>query len=119
LTIIISCAGHSEFAERLNEFLLRSRRFSSASISIKNDEVTIENHLSDVKKIDVRRHLEGFLASSGDLAAYSIIEFNGIFTIGIMQPTEKLLRHACEMCGCIARTEYDLIIHKRLHAGYI
>jgi hypothetical protein len=119
VAILISCAGDASLAIRLRDFLSKSKWLQFTSISTNNDELSIEDRLMGVKRNDVKRLLEAFLASNADLKEYSVTEFNGIFIVGIMQPTVKLLRHACEMCGCITRTEDDLIIHRRLHAGYI
>jgi hypothetical protein len=119
VAVIVSCAGDDSLAVRLRDFLNKSKWLQFATISVYDDEVTIEDRLIDVKIRDVQRLLEAFLASNNDLDEYSVTEFNGIFTVGIMQPTVTLLRHACEMCGCIARTKDDLIVHRRLHAGYI
>lgn len=119
VAIIVSCAGDQPLAMRLRDFLSKSKWLQFASISANDDELTLESKLMNVKHKDVKRLLEAFLASNDDLAEYSVIEFDDVFTIGIMQPTVKLLRHACEMCGCITRTEDDLIVHRRTHAGYI
>ena len=98
---------------------MRSWRFSDAAISVSEDEVRIENNLPDTKKKDVRWLLEAFLALNDDLAKYSVIEFSDIFTVGMRQAVEKLVRHACESCGCVTQTELDLIVHRRTHAGHI
>lgn len=119
MAILISCAGDESLALGLHEFLSKSKWLQSATISVNNDELSIEDRLNSIKTKDVQRLLEAFLALNDDLDEYSVTEFNDIFTVGIMQPTVTLLRHACEMCGCITKTEDDLIIHRRLHAGFI
>ena len=117
--LIISCASDESVAMRLRDFLSKSKWLRFATISVNNDEITIEGRPISVKRQDIRRLLEAFLASNDDLKEYSVTEYNDLYIVGIMQPTEKLLRHACDMCGCITKTEDDLIVHRRLHAGYI
>jgi hypothetical protein len=119
VTILVSCAGDESVALRLHNFLSKSKWLKFATISVSNDELSIEDKLIDVNTKDIHRLLEAFLASNHDLHEYSVTEFNDIFTVGIKQPTVTFLRHACEMCGCITRTEDDLIVHRRLHAGFI
>jgi hypothetical protein len=90
----------------------------SASVTTSNDEVVIDSKRTGVKKKEVKTLIEAFLASSDDLKEYSVIEIYDNFIVGILQPTEKLLRHACDMCGCITDTEVELIIHRQTHAGH-
>jgi hypothetical protein len=115
VAILISCAGDESLALRLRDFLSKSKWLKSASFSVNTDELMIYDKQMAVKHKDVKRLLEAFMASNNDLAQYSAIEFSDTFTVGIIQPTVKLLRHACEMCGCITASEVELIAHRRTH----
>jgi hypothetical protein len=114
---IINCAGDDSLAVRVRDFVSKSKWVRFATFSVNSDEVMIEDGFG-VKTKDVRRLLEAFIASNNDLDKYSIIEINGVFTIGIVQPIVKLLRHACEMCGCITATEVELIDHRQTHFAH-
>ncbi len=115
MTIVINCAGDAELADRIRQFLLRSKTSPDASISIVNDEIMIQDPQSTLQDKDVRKLLDDFLASNNHPAGYSITQFGEIFTVGIPQSIDKLVI-SCEICGYLAHDEDELMIHKRTHA---
>lgn len=110
---LISCAGDSDLAKRLFDFLVSAFPSSADMISLDEAEVTIRGKKLYIKNNEVRTTLSKFQASNTDLAGYSITEFGNIFTIGIMQSLDKLV-FSCEMCGYLATYEEDLINHKKI-----
>ena len=111
--VLISCAGDSDLAKRLFDFLVSAYPSSADMISLDEAEVTIRGKKLDIKNNEVRNTLSKFQASNTDLAGYSITEFGNIFTIGILQSLDKLV-FSCEMCGYLAQYEEDLINHKKI-----
>jgi hypothetical protein len=115
MQLVVSCAGDNELAKKLHSYL--TSKFSSAPydlISLREDEVTIQNMELGIKNAAVRKFLDEFVGSNPDLAGYSITEFGDIFTIGVAQSLDKVVL-TCEMCGYLARHEDELNIHKRTH----
>jgi hypothetical protein len=114
--VLISCAGDSDLAKKLCNFLLSA--YPSAAntniISLKEDEVTIQNDELGIKNDEVRKSLSKFQASNADLVGYSITQIGDIFTIGIQQSLDKVIL-SCEICGYLAQHEDELNIHKRTH----
>jgi len=90
VTKVISCAGDLELANRLHQFLLLSEMSSHAIFSIENDEIAIANGQSPINNRNVRRLLEGFLASNDDLDDYSLTNIGELFTIGILRKMHDL-----------------------------
>jgi hypothetical protein len=115
MAVVISCAGDSELANKLYSYL--ASRFSATPaglISLKEDEITIQNEELGIKNDAIRKSLDKFIRSNSDLASHSITEFGDIFTIGIPQNLDKVIL-SCEMCGYLARHDEELNIHKRTH----
>lgn len=114
--VVVSCAGDGDLAKRLYDFLVSA--YPSAAntdmISLKEDEVTIQNKELGIKNDEMRKSLAKFQASNADLVGYSITEFEHVFTIGIPHSLDKVIL-SCEMCGYLAHNEDELIIHKRIH----
>src|SRR5262245_53549389 len=106
----VSCAGDSELAKKLHDYL--ASRFPSAPISLEEDEITIQLDNGEIQK-----SLEEFVGSNPDLAGYSVIGSGDIFTVGIRQSLDKVILQ-CEMCGYLAKDEDEMMIHRRLH-GYL
>lgn len=111
--VLIDCAGDSDLARRVFDFLISAYPSKAGMISLDEAEVTIRNKTYDIKISEVREKLSNFQTSNADLAGYSITEFGNIFTIGILQTLDKLV-FSCEMCGYLARYEQDLINHKKI-----
>jgi hypothetical protein len=111
--VLISCAGDSDLAKRVFDFLISAYPSKAEMISLDEAEVTIRDKTSGIKNIEVRAKLSKFQTSNTDLTGYSITEFGNIFTIGILQTLDKLV-FSCEMCGYLARYEEDLINHKKI-----
>lgn len=59
--------------------------------------------------------LHDFIKCNPELADYySITEYDDLFVVGIPKGLDEMTVN-CEMCGYIASSEDDLIIHKRTH----
>jgi hypothetical protein len=116
-SIVISCAGDNELARKINDYLMDKITQSSDTIyiSLSEDEVEIVLEKLGVSKDEIRKLLEDFIKSSPELADdYSITEFDDVFVVGIPKSLDEMTVN-CEMCGYIASSEEDLIIHKRTH----
>jgi hypothetical protein len=84
-------------------------------ISLSEDEVEIILEKLEVSKEDIRKLLNEFIKSNPDLAdVYSIAEFEDVLVVGIPKSLDEMTAN-CEICGYIASSEEDLIIHKRTH----
>jgi hypothetical protein len=116
-SIVISCAGDSELARKINDYLMDRIALSKDTvyISLSEDEVEIVLEKLGVSREDIRKLLHEFIKSSSDLVDYySITEFDDLFVVGIPKSLDEMTFN-CEMCGYIASSEEDLIIHKRTH----
>jgi uncharacterized ferredoxin-like protein len=84
-------------------------------ISLLEDEVEIVLEKLGVSREDIGKLLNVFIKSNPELAdSYSITEFDNVFVVGIPKSVDEMTVN-CEMCGYIASSEEDLIIHKRTH----
>jgi hypothetical protein len=114
---VISCAGDNELARKINGYLM-DRIVSSKDtiyISLSEDEVEIVLEKLGVSRDDIRKLLQDFVKSDPELVDhYSITEFDDVFVVGIPKSLDEMAVN-CEMCGYIASSEEDLIIHKRTH----
>jgi hypothetical protein len=114
---VINCAGDSELARKINDFLVGKITQSSDTIyiSLSEDELEIVLEKLGVSKDEVRKLLNEFIKSNPELAdSYSITEFEDMFVVGIPKSLDEMAVN-CEICGYIASDEEDLIIHKRTH----
>jgi hypothetical protein len=115
--VVVSCAGDSELAKRLHDFLLSA--YPSAAntgiLALTGDEVTIDNSPLGIKNEAMQRSLAEFQSQNKDLVGYAISEFGNIFTIGILQSLDKVIL-SCEICGYLAHHEDEMSIHKRTHS---
>jgi hypothetical protein len=117
-SIVISCAGDNGLARKINDYLMDKITQSHDTIYISRyeDEVEIVLEKLGVSRDDVKKLLHDFIKSDPNLLAdrYSITEFDDLFVVGIPKSLDDLTVN-CEMCGYIASSEEDLIIHKRTH----
>jgi hypothetical protein len=116
-SIVISCAGDNELARKVNDYLTDRIAPSKDTIyiSLSEDEVEIVLEKLGVSRDDIRKLLHEFIESNPDLADnYSITDFEDVFVVGILKGLDEMTAN-CEMCGYIASSEEDLIIHKRTH----
>jgi hypothetical protein len=117
-SIVISCAGDNELARKINDYLMDkiTQSHDTSYISLYEDEVEIVLEKLGVSRDDVKKLLHDFIKSDPNLLAdrYSITEFDDLFIVGIPKSLDDLTVN-CEMCGYIASSEEDLIIHKRTH----
>ena len=116
-SILINCAGDTELARKINDYLVgkitQSNDTSHLLLSEDELEIVVEKH--GVSKDEIRMHLHEFIKSNPELADYySITEFNDMFVVGIPKRLDEMTVN-CEMCGYIASSEEDLNIHKRTH----
>ena len=114
--VIASCAGDSELAKRLYDFLLSTypAAANAGILALNEDEITIDNSQLGIKNEEIRKSLSEFQSQNKDLVGYSISEFGNIFTIGILQTIDKVIL-SCEICGYLAHHEDEMSIHKRIH----
>jgi hypothetical protein len=117
-SIIISCAGDSQLARKVNDYLIGKIAQSSNTINISlyEDEVEIVSENPGVSNDGIKNLLHDFIKSNSELADnYSITEFNdNVFVVGIQKSLDELTLN-CEICGYIASSEDDLNMHKRTH----
>jgi hypothetical protein len=116
-SIVINCAGDNELARKINDHLMDKIPQSGETIyiSLSEDEVEIILEELEVSKEDIRKLLNEFIKSNPDLAdVYSIAEFEDVFVVDIPKSLDEMTAN-CEICGYIASSEEDLIIHKRTH----
>jgi uncharacterized ferredoxin-like protein len=116
-SIVVNCAGDNELARKIHD-CLEDRIVQSKDtiyISLSEDEVEIVLERLGVSRDDIRKILHDFIKSDPDLADhYSITEFEDVFVVGIPKRLDEMAVN-CEMCGYIASSEEDLIVHKRTH----
>jgi uncharacterized ferredoxin-like protein len=117
LSLVINCAGDNELARKINDYLIGRIVPSKDTvyISLLADEVEIVLEKLGVSKDEIRKLLQEFIKSNPELADnYSITEFDDVLVVGILKSLDEMTVN-CEMCGYIASSEEDLIIHKRTH----
>ena len=116
-SIVINCAGDNELARKINDYLI-DRIIPSKDtiyITLSEDEVEIILEKLGVSKDDIRKLMNEFMKSNPELAdSYSVTEFEDMFVVGIPKSLDEMTVN-CEICGYIASSEEDLIIHKRTH----
>ena len=117
-SIVINCAGDNELAKKINDYLMDkiTQSHDTIYISLFEDEVELVLKKLGVSKDEMRKLLQDFIKSKSELADHqSITEFNdNVFVVGIPKSLDEMTVN-CEMCGYIASSEDDLIIHKRTH----
>ena len=114
-SIVISCAGDSDLARKINNYQMSTLTIPSKDtiyISLSEDEVEIALEKLGVSRENIRKILYDFIKSDPELGdRYSIIEFDDVFIAGIPKSLDEMTIN-CEMCGYIASTEEDLIIRE-------
>jgi hypothetical protein len=116
-SLVISCAGDNELARKINDYLMLkiTPPRDTIYISLFEDEIEIILEKLGVSRDDIRKLLHEFIRSNPELADYySVTEFDDLFVVGIPKSLDEMTVN-CEMCGYIASSEEDLIIHKRTH----
>jgi hypothetical protein len=121
-SVVINCACDTELARKIKDYLVNKiiapPGNSSIYISLLEDEIEIVSERLGLSKDGIRNLLNSFIKSNPELSDYySITEFEDIFVIGIQKRLDEMVAN-CEICGYIASSEEDLIIHKRTH-GWI
>jgi uncharacterized ferredoxin-like protein len=117
LSLVINCAGDNELAKKINDYLIDRIVPSKDTIyiSLSEDEVEIVLEKLVVSKDEISKLLLEFIKSNPELARnYSITEFGDVLVVGIPKSLDEMTIN-CEICGYIASSEEDLIIHKRTH----
>lgn len=117
-SIVINCAGDNELARKINDYLMDKikRPRDTIYISLSEDEIEIVLEKLGVSRDDIRKLLREFIKSIPELADYySITEFDDVIILGIPKTLDEMMVVNCEMCGYIASSEEDLIVHKRTH----
>ena len=104
-SIVISCAGDSDLARKINNYLMSTIKVPSKDtiyISLSEDEVEIVLEKLGVSREDIRKILYDFIKSDPELGdLYSISEFDDVFIVGIPKSLDEMT-FICEMCGYIA-----------------
>ena len=114
---VISCAGDNELARKINDYLIDRivPPKDTVYISLSEDEIEIVLEKLGVSRDEIRKLLHELIKSNPDFADnYSITEFDDVFVVGIPKSLDEMTAN-CEICGYIASSEEDLIIHKRTH----
>jgi uncharacterized ferredoxin-like protein len=117
LSLVINCAGDNDLARKINDYLIDRIVPSKDTtyISLLEDEVEIVLEKLGISKDEIRKLLDEFIKSNPELADnYSITEFEDVLVVGIPKSLDEMTVN-CEMCGYVASSEEDLIIHKRTH----
>ncbi len=117
-SIVINCAGDNELARKINGYLMDkfTQSRDTIYISLSEDEIEIVLEKLGVSRDEMREILHDFIKSDPELADhYSITEFEDMFVVGIPKRLDEMMIVNCEICGYIASSEEDLIIHKRTH----
>jgi uncharacterized ferredoxin-like protein len=115
--VIINCAGDNELARKISDYLMDKiiPSHDTIYVSLSEDELEIALEKLGVSKDEIRKLLHDFIKSVPELAdRYSITEFEDVFIVGIAKSLDEMTVN-CEICGYIASSEEDLIIHKRTH----
>jgi hypothetical protein len=116
-SLVVNCAGDSELARKIHDYLVSKIAHPNDAIyiSLLEDEVEIVPEKLGLSKDIIRTLLNSFIKSNPELAdRYSITEFENIFVVGIQKSLDEMVVN-CEICGYVASSEEDLIIHKRTH----
>jgi hypothetical protein len=116
-SIVINCAGDNDLARKINDYMIDkvTQSHDTIYISLSEDEVEIVLEKLGVSRDEVKKLLYGFIKSKRELADnYSITEFNDVFVVGIQKSLDEMTVN-CEICGYIASSEEDLIVHKKMH----
>ena len=117
LSLVINCAGDNELARKINDYLIGRIVPSKDTIyiSLLEDEVEIVLEKLGVSRDEIMKLLHEFIKSNPELLDnYSITEFDDVLVVGILKSLDEMTVN-CEMCGYIAPSEEDLILHKRTH----
>jgi hypothetical protein len=118
VTIVVSCAGDNELAKDVHSHLMaRIYPTDPSCISLHEDEIEIADDKLEMSKKTLMRILKSYIDSHPQLANHDLTEFGDIFTIGIRHDLNEVAL-SCEMCGYIASSEGDLVIHRRTH-GFV
>jgi uncharacterized ferredoxin-like protein len=83
-------------------------------VSVSEDEVEIVVEKMGISRNVVKDLLNAYVKSNSSLSNYSITELDNIFAIGIRKSLNEVVLN-CEMCGYVAGSEGDLIVHRRTH----
>jgi hypothetical protein len=116
-SIVINCAGDNDLARKINDYMMDkvTQSHDTIYITLSEDEVEIVLEKLGVSRDEVKKLLYGFIKSNRELADnYSITEFNDVFVVGIPRSLDEMTVN-CEICGYIASSEEDLIVHKKMH----
>ena len=116
-SIVINCAGDNELARKINDYLMDriTQSHDTIYISLSEDELEVVLEKLGVSRDEIRKLLHDFIKSNPELVDYySITEFDDVFVVGIPKSLDEMIVN-CEMCGYIASSQEDLIIHKRTH----
>jgi len=115
MSIIINCAGDTSLAERIYEHILSKTRLNTEFVSIREDEIEIDDKRSNLTNNDMKNLLEEYLRLNAELKDYSATQFGNLFTVGIVSPDLKNELLTCEMCGYTTPFFEELFAHRRAH----
>ncbi|MGI0047912.1 MAG: hypothetical protein ACREAW_00070 [Nitrososphaera sp.] len=116
--IVISCAGDSALARDIYDYA-RSRVNGTEYISLDEDEIGIDRK-SQLPRETVKKILESFVKSNPKrLKDYQIVESGDTFVVAIVvEPSKMVGLITCEMCGYFTPYPEEMLVHKRMHAGW-
>ena len=98
-SVVVNCAGDSELARKINDYLVSKIAHPNDAIyiSLLEDEVEIVLEKLRPSKDVIRTLLESFIKSNPELADYySITEFDDIFVVGIQKSLDEMVAN-CEI----------------------
>ena len=116
--IVISCAGDSALAKDIYDYT-RSRVNDAEYVLLDEDEIGIDRK-SQILRETVKQLLESFVKSNPErLKDYQIVESGDTFVVAIVvEPSQMVGLLACEMCGYFTPYPEEMLVHKRMHAGW-
>jgi len=118
---VISCAGDTQLATKLNLYLSNLNNIDLIKLSIKEDElfIEIENEKEKQANKDLRSVIKGFLCSFVDSISkdqkYLLYDLDEIFVMGRDIDPEKLGLSRCSFCNFLFPSEEEMLLHERTH----
>lgn len=115
--MVISCAGDSALARDIYDYTRSS--VDTEYISLDEDEIGIDRK-SQITRETVKQILESFVKSNPErLKDYQVVESGDTFVVAIVvEPSQMVGLITCEMCGYFTPYPEEMLVHKRMHAGW-
>ena len=124
MTIIVSCAGDSNLAKNLYDYMATAHfkgsnnGFATDSVgdyvSLNSDEIEIPGEATVPRIKAVQSVVADYLDSNPGLSDYSLTTFEHVLMISKLIGLEKVVL-SCEMCGFVALHDEELRVHRTSH----